>query len=339
MKHPLNEKTAQKGKKASNIVETIQVIFENRERILQDPDLENCTDNLIIFEQLLNDFEKNDRRSGQSRESASKYSAERDDSRNNLLTMLLEMMKSKIELFEKELSIAEKIQQKLIPEKIPEIPGYDLHAYYHPSKHVGGDYYDFHLTENGKFYFLIADVSGHGIPSSLVVSSMQAYIYAQIEAQKSISSLIENLNKYLIQTLLTGKFVTMFLGILDLESGGIKYINAGHNPPFILRKNGESEELKDGGPILGFFDVPFNSGGAKLDEGDILALYTDGVIEPMNKEDEEFGENRFLEVIHKNNNEPLIALTLRLFQKLREFCQGSPYQDDVTLLFIKKTGL
>jgi len=321
----------------NNIIDVIHSIMANKERILDDPDLDETAYDLTIYKSLITEFDLLDRRKNETEEQRKKYEDQRNDEKNILVSTLLDMMRSKIELFENELTIAEKIQKKLIPEKLPDIPGYELHAYYHPSKHVGGDYYDFHVTTEEKFYFLIADVSGHGIPSSLVVSSMQAYIYAQIEEQKSISSMIENLNRYLIHTLLAGKFVTMFLGVLDLKSGAIKYINAGHNPPFIIRKNGSVSGLKDGGPILGSFeDISFTTGSASLDNGDILALYTDGVVEPMNKQDEEFSEERFLSLVKERCDKPLIAIIIDLFRELREFCEGNPYQDDVTLLFIRK---
>lgn len=334
-----SDKTANIENSGRKILEIIDHIINNRERILAETDIEDTAKNFALFEQLINEFQKHNRRKYESEEEAQKFSELRNDKRNNTIRVLLDMMKSKIELFEKELSVAEKIQKKLIPAKIPEIPGYDLHAYYHPSRKVGGDYYDFFLSDDRKFYFLIADVSGHGIPSSLVVSSMQAYIYAQVEGKKSISSMIENLNSYLIQTLLAGKFVTMFLGVLNIDTGSIDYINAGHNPPCIINGKGEVRELKAGGPILGFFDdITFNTGKEVLQNGDLLALFTDGVIEQMNKDEEEFSHERFLSLIKENYNRPLLTITLELFKQLRLFCNGIPYQDDITLLMVKREG-
>lgn len=321
----------------NRILEIIENIIRNKDNILAETDIEETAKNFALFEQLINEFQKHDRRKDEAPEKAALYSELRSNDRNNTVQVLLDMMKAKIDVFEKELSLAEKIQKKLIPAKIPEIPGYDIHAYYHPSRKVGGDYYDFFLGEDKKFYFLIADVSGHGIPSSLVVSSMQAYIYAQVEEKRTISSMVENLNSYLIQTLLAGKFVTMFLGVLNINTGSLDYINAGHNPPCIINSDGEVRELTKGGPILGFFDdITFITGKDMLKDGDLLALYTDGVIEQMNKQEEEFSQERFIQLIINNQNKPLMSITLELFKQLRIFCDGTPYQDDITLMMLKR---
>ena len=323
----------------AEIVGIIQNILANKDTILHDPDLDEEPGHVHMFEELVGKFEQLDKRQFQSEEEQKAYETKRNAERNNLVSMLLETMRSKIELYEQELSIAERIQRKLIPEKPPDIPDYEIDAYYHPSKHIGGDYYDFHVTKDDRMYFVVADVSGHGIPSSLVVSSMQAYLYSQIEDQKSLNSMIKNLNRYLTTTMLAGKFVTLFVGCLELKSGIINYINAGHNPPYILRKSGESEQLTVGGPLLGMFDdVTFTSSYAHMRDGDILAAFTDGVIEAMNEEEEEFSEERLLGVVKENKDKPLRGIMLQVFKELRMFTNGQPYGDDVTLYFMRKNG-
>ncbi|MFC1477502.1 PP2C family protein-serine/threonine phosphatase [candidate division KSB1 bacterium] len=256
---------------------------------------------------------------------------------DNLVTLLFSMMRDKIDGFAKDLNIAETIQRNLIPEKVPVLDAYEFAAYYHPSHQVGGDYYDFYETEDDRLYFVLADVSGHGVPSSLVVASMQAFIFGQIIEQKSLHAMIKNLNHYLVNNTVSGKFVTLFIGCLEIKSGMLSYINAGHNPPFLLRKDGTVEELKNGGPLLGMFDdVSFTSGAVELKDDDILTVFTDGVTEAMNEEDDEFGEERFLEIVERDRRKPLLGIMLQLFKAIRLFCNGVPYGDDITLLLMRK---
>ena len=186
-------------------------------------------------------------------------------------------------------------------------------------------------------YFLISDVSGKGLPSSLIVASMKAYIIAQIQEKKSIRKLIKNLNNYLKETLTPDKFVTMFIGILDPKNGYIKYINAGHNPPVVLKNKKEIIELNKGGTVLGMFeDISFKIGHIQLSSGDILTLYTDGVVEAFNSYEEMFSEKRLLDIIKKEHERPLKQIIVSIFKELKKFCGYFPAQDDITLLFIRR---
>ncbi|MFC1730547.1 PP2C family protein-serine/threonine phosphatase [candidate division KSB1 bacterium] len=333
----MSTKTADGGD-SDSIHSVIQSILGNKKKILEDPDLATSVADMAIFDSLVTKFEQLDRRSDETEGKKSAYAAQRDSNQNKLIFSLLEMMKNKIELFENEMAIAEKIQKNLLPDKVPEIPGYEFEAYYAPSKHVSGDYYDFYQPDKERLYFLIADVSGHGVPSSLIVASMQAYLCAQIQEQKSLNAMIENLNDYLIETTLSSKFVTLFIGVIELSTGSITYINAGHNPPYIIGADNEVRELTGGGPLLGMFEnTLFSSGRAQLHDGEILVLFTDGVVEAMNREEEEFSEERFIKVIQREGHETLIKIMLQLFKEVRLFCDGVPYGDDITICFIRKT--
>ncbi|MCP4724401.1 MAG: serine/threonine-protein phosphatase, partial [bacterium] len=132
-------------------------------------------------------------------------------------------------------------------------------------------------------------------------------------------------------------FVTLFLGGLQINTGTLTYINAGHNPPYIIRNNGKVDSLDPGGPVVGIInEAKYTSGYAKLGEGDILACYTDGIVEAMNKNDTLFSERRFINIIKGERDKHLIRIMLKLFNELQKFCAGIPYGDDVTLLFLRK---
>ena len=326
-----------KTDREDRIKEIIEEILYSRDTILEEHSIYTTAFNLSKFESLLKDFEKYDRRRGESEEIKKKFRDKRDLERNRIISLLIQIMKNKIDFFEYELSIARKIQKRLLPQKAPEIEGYDIQGIYCPSRQIGGDYYDLYNTNEGIMYFLISDVSGKGLPSSLIVSSMKAYINAQIQEKKSINILTKNLNNYLTETLIPDKFATMFIGELDLKKGYVKYINAGHNPPYILRDEKEIIELKEGGTILGMFkDLSFETGRIQLSSGDILALYTDGVVEAFNSHEEVFSEKRLIDVIKKEHKKPLKKIIASIFRELKEFCGYIPPQDDITLLFIRK---
>lgn len=319
-----------------NLSEMIRCLLDNREKFLTDVDLFESKADRLSFQRLVDEFEEyyyKDKSAADLQKKTSKIIKSRSD----LITRLLCMMKDKIELIEKDMSVAEDIQRNLIPDQVPKIDGYDIAAYYHPSRQVGGDYYDFFPIGDNRLYFLIADVAGHGVPSSLVVSSMDAYIWGQIQEEKSLYFIVENLNKFFVKTMIGGKFVTLFLGGLQINTGTLTYINAGHNPPYIIRKNGKVDSLDPGGPVVGMInEAKYTTGYTDLGEGDILACYTDGIVEAMNKHDTLFSDRRFINIIKKEKERHLIRIMLSLFNELQKFCDGIPYGDDVTLLFIRK---
>jgi len=319
----------------SYLAEIIFRLLEDRKKYLLDVDFEENPAEKQLFDKLVGSFYEHYTKRIKEKDFA--YVPVEEYEKCNLVSMLFMLMQKKIELYERELVVAEDIQRNLIPDKVPKINGYDLAAYYHPCKHIGGDYYDFYQISHNRLYFVVGDVAGHGIPSSLIVSSMQAFIYSQIQEEKSLHALIGNLNEYLIKTLITGRYTTLFIGSLAVNTGALNYINAGHNPPIIVRKNGEIEKLTKGGPLVGMIDgISYISGYTELQDGDLLAIMTDGVVEAMNEKDEEFSEERFIEIVKNEFDKPLLGIMLKLFNELRKHCNGVPYADDITLLFLKK---
>ena len=254
-----------------NIQELISLILNKKEDILEDHSIDDTVHKLGNFESLLDIFDKFDRRKEESDEIREKFKSKRDSKKNSLLATLLDTMRNKIDFFEQEMNIAREIQKNMVPREMPFAEGFDIQGFYQPSRQVGGDYYDMFATNDGMLYFVMSDVSGKGLPSSLVVASMQAYISAGVKNRKPLPDLLYELNNFLTEKLISEKYVTFFMGVLNLNDGYVQYINAGHNPPYIIKNNGsEIVELTNGGPILGMFeDISYITGSAMLGSGDL----------------------------------------------------------------------
>ncbi|MFC1514037.1 PP2C family protein-serine/threonine phosphatase [candidate division KSB1 bacterium] len=326
-------------KDRQKIVEIISDIFNSENSISGEHDIHETAFRLEKFEKLLDEFEKHDRRKSESEDRHKQYSEVRNNEKNELIKSLVEQMREKISFFENELDVARDIQQKMVPRDIPSIGNFTFYGYYQPCRQVGGDYYDYIKTKNGKVFFMIGDVSGKGLPSSLIVACLQAYLQAEVHNRRAITSLITDLNQYLTEKLINEKYVTFFIGLLDPKTNIIKYINAGHNPPILIRngKSGSVKELKKGGPILGMFmDAQYSAGQTKLAEGDLLVLFTDGIVEAFNYDEEEFSEERLIEILRSQIDRPLDKLTDHIREKLDEFCEYQPPGDDLTLFLLKR---
>ncbi len=245
------------------------------------------------------------------------------------------------ERLEEELNIARSIQNRLLPSTFPNISGYDIHGLNIPSKQVGGDYFDIIPVGQDQLIFSIADVSGKGMPAALLMSNLQAGLHMLCEEDYNLAEITFRLNNLVYKNTAIERYITFFLLKLDLKSGLFEYVNAGHNPPYQLHADkGSLEELETGGIILGFMkNAEYEMGKGKLNQDDVLVLFTDGVTECMNTKDEEFGEKRLEEIIRqeaakrgcRDFNEFLV-------RQLHAFALGRAQSDDITVLTVKKTG-
>jgi PAS domain S-box-containing protein len=213
---------------------------------------------------------------------------------------LLEEEKKFIKVQE-ELRLARDIQQHLLPETPPDIPGYDIAALNIPAKEVGGDYYDFIKISDDKLFFCLGDVSGKGIPAALLVANLQASLHSQSFITHSPRECVRNSNKLIHQNTDFNKFITLFYGLLDTAGGQIIYCNGGHDQPVFMAPGREIKELKTGGIPLGFMaDYEYAEEAVSFDDGNLLVLYSDGITEAMNEQEEEFGLERLNTVIKQN---------------------------------------
>ena len=329
--------------KPVKIQEIVSDILDNENVILEDHDIYSTVGKLNKFEFLVTNFEKYDRRKHEDEGEKNKYQDIRNTDKNTMAANLLGMMKDKISNFENELNIARKIQAKLMPQKTLSFTGYDICTSYIPSKQVSGDYYDFYHLNDGNLLLIISDVSGKGIPSSLTVAGMKAYIKAQVEENKPIDILIKNLNHYLVETLIPEAFVTMFVGKIDIERSTFTYINAGHNPPVILKSGSKAIKLTEGGTILGMFEgLSYKTGEVQFSKQDILTLYTDGITEAFNSNKEEFSLERLENIIKSKYDKSLVEINNSILEEINMFRGNDPLQDnilmldDITLILIRK---
>jgi sigma-B regulation protein RsbU (phosphoserine phosphatase) len=238
----------------------------------------------------------------------------------------------------KELSQAGEIQRRLLPAAAPRVPGLDLAGYNLPCRTVGGDYYDFFRLPDGKLILVVGDVAGKGMPAAMLMSSLQARLQILVETDNSPAGIVSRLNRSISGNCPDNRFITFFLAIIEPSSGEMRYCNAGHNPPLIVKSGGLTEKLEGGGIILGILPIAqYSEHSTRLDSGDTLVLYSDGVSEAMpGGSDEEFGELRIAMAILNRASQSSANLIGGVIEDLQAWCAGSPYADDVTLLIAKK---
>ncbi|HMQ67779.1 MAG TPA: PP2C family protein-serine/threonine phosphatase [Ignavibacteria bacterium] len=242
---------------------------------------------------------------------------------------------------ENELKIAREIQLALLPNIIPEIPGYDIAGENIPALQVGGDYYDIIKLTDTKTALVIADVSGKGTPASLLMANIQSAVHSYLklytEIDFDIAKVTEKINELIYENTSSEKFITFFWGILDSARNTFEYINAGHNPPYLLHKN-KIIPLSEGGFMIGILDfgINYEVGKINLEKDDVLVFYTDGVTEAMDKSGEEFGDDRLTDIM-KNCRECSSKKILEVLNhSLVEFAVDTPQYDDITAIVLKK---
>ncbi len=244
-----------------------------------------------------------------------------------------ELEKQKIE---QELSVAGSIQRKIIPESLPEISGYDLAGINIPSKEVGGDYYDCKKLLDGRYAFVIADVAGKGVPAALLVSSLNAALNAYLESNFILNDIAFKLNKMIFSATPPDKYITFFIALLTPQTGELEILNAGHNPIYLLRKSGEIKELTTGGLAFGMLDMdlPFESEKLFLESGEKLLLYTDGIPEAMNENEDVYEDQRLIDFFKLKNFENAKLFIDELMSDIKSHTGSTPQSDDITALYL-----
>jgi sigma-B regulation protein RsbU (phosphoserine phosphatase) len=228
---------------------------------------------------------------------------------------------------------AQRIQQSILPQRIPQYAGFDIWGRTVPAEIVSGDFYDFIPVSDSILGVAIADGSGHGLPAALVVRDIYMGLRMATDRDFKIIRTLEKLNHIIHRGRLTTKFVSLFYG--ELETGGILiYSNAGHNPPFVLKANGKFEDLFHGGPVLGPTpDASYTRGFAKLDPGDLLCLYSDGVVEAHNRHDEEFGLDRLKRMAKASRTHSAEEIGREVLARVARW--GRKGEDDRTVVIVK----
>ena len=240
------------------------------------------------------------------------------------------------ERLDKELQVAAEIQKLLIPQTIPQSSFLEIAAEYIPCKEVGGDFYDIIKLDDDRFIFVVADVSGKGIPGALVVSNMQATLRAFLEYSDDLLSVVSRLNETIIRQTTTDRFITFFIGIYDHKKSSFTYINAGHNPPLLVNKKGEMQELKTGGIFIGFMPWEYEIAEISFNKDDTLVMYTDGLVEAMDSDEEEFQMTGLKKTIKDSLSMNSEELKEEIFKRVNDHIGAVPLSDDFTLLISRR---
>ena len=241
-------------------------------------------------------------------------------------------------LLVQDLERAAEIQRRLLPGAAPRLAGFDIAGYNAPCRTVGGDYFDFLHYPDGYVGVFIGDVSGKGMSAALLMSSLQARVQVLFEARGGLAEQVVRLNRITAGNCLNECFVTLFAAILDPTTGRIVYCNAGHNPPLIVHKNDAVERLPATGLILGVKpDAEYEEGSCVLNQEDLLVLFSDGLTEACSVEaDEEFGEERLVELLKRERHKPAAEIIECIKQVLMSFTGSAPPADDITVVLARR---
>ena len=237
---------------------------------------------------------------------------------------------------DKELEYAKQIQLSVLPTNFPKNEDYGIFAQMIAAKEVGGDFYDFYKLNDTIVAFLVADVSGKGIPAAMFMMTAKTILKDLAESGMAVNDIFVKANEKLCENNESGMFVTVWMGMLDLATGNLKYANAGHNPPLVIHKNGEGEYLRTrAGFVLGGMEgVRYRINEMTLDPGDRIFLYTDGVTEATNAEEELYGEERLIAFMNQNRTVEAKKLLVALKADIDEFAGEAPHFDDITMLML-----
>jgi serine phosphatase RsbU (regulator of sigma subunit) len=240
-------------------------------------------------------------------------------------------------IMQRDLSQAAEIQGRMLPDEAPRVPGADLAGFNAACRTVGGDYYDFFPYTGSRVGLALGDVSGKGMPASLMMMALHARVQVLAENPGDLAAFMTRLNKATCAKCPANRFITFFFSVLDAATGELAFANAGHNPPIVIRASGESQMLEGGGPVLGVLPIaPYSEQREHLGPGDVLVLYSDGVTEANNANFDEFGEERFIEVLKRHRHEPAAGIVVAVTNALGEFAAGAPQADDITLVVAKR---
>jgi sigma-B regulation protein RsbU (phosphoserine phosphatase) len=236
-----------------------------------------------------------------------------------------------------ELRLASRIQSDLLPKEPPKIPGYDIAGRSIPAQMVGGDYFDFIGMEGGRLALCLGDVSGKGLPASLLMANVQATLRGQTLLSPSARECIHRANRLLYQSTSSEKFVTLFYGILDPDCHTLCFSNAGHENPFLLSETRDPARLSEGGVVLSIMeDFPFEEKTIPLTPGDIMVVFSDGITEAINPSQELFGEERLAALLQQHRGESAAEIIESIIRGVKQHAAAAPQMDDMTIIVVKR---
>jgi sigma-B regulation protein RsbU (phosphoserine phosphatase) len=255
-----------------------------------------------------------------------------------LLILLILVLGDHISM-KRDIEIAREIQRWLVPRRAPDVPGVDIAFATRPAKTIGGDYFDvFRRAVDGPLLLAVADVSGKSVPAAMLMATFQGGLRALAGASGSLSELGGGLNRQVCANSQNGRFTTAFLAELDPATGALNYICAGHNPPILKREDGSLERLKSDNIPLGIeLKENYKTGTTQLEPHDLLVIYTDGVTEARNEDQEEFGDDRLVTLVQIAGDERSALTLANIMRNLDEFVGAAPQHDDITCLVVRRS--
>jgi sigma-B regulation protein RsbU (phosphoserine phosphatase) len=244
------------------------------------------------------------------------------------------------QIMQRELTRAARIQRGLLPREVPTVSGYGIAGYQDQSRDVGGDLYDYAALPDGELLFLVADVSGKGMGAALLMSNLLAafrmlYSESQIDLRRVVRQVSAQMHRFTASDM----FATLFVAILNPETNTVEYINAGHNPPMLIRADASIVELDPGGVMIGAFpSMEWEQKRVTMEPGDVLVAFTDGVTEATRGDETQYGEERLRKLLLENRDMEPSDLCARIKQDINTFVEEAPQSDDITTLILKREG-
>jgi sigma-B regulation protein RsbU (phosphoserine phosphatase) len=277
-----------------------------------------------------------------------------------IFTVLLSSLKRAVEhektaiqnRIQHDLKVAQEVQAGMFPRYLPPMATLEYAGECRPAIGIAGDYYDFLPIGTGRLGIAIGDLAGKGLPAALLMASLQGILRSEATGRdQPIETIATNLNRLMCVSMGAPRYATLFYGQYDDSSRVLTFVNAGHNPPLLLRcqppakteapsigksHDCQMERLLKGGTVLGVFpDAAYQSGAVRLEPGDLLILYTDGITEAVNDREEEFGEQRLVAVLAGQGNQSAAEILARVFDEVARFTNGAKPEDDMTLAFVR----
>jgi sigma-B regulation protein RsbU (phosphoserine phosphatase) len=236
---------------------------------------------------------------------------------------------------EREFAMAQEVQMALLPTSFKPGSYFDVAGQSIPTRYVGGDFYDLITLDDRRAAFVLGDVSGKGISAALLASMAQGVLQAQLFSGLPLDEIVTSLNKVVVRNSAANRFITLFCSILD-DQGNFTFVNAGHNPPVLVRADGSKELLSSDAIVVGAFDfAEYSSSQVKLNSGDVVAVFTDGVTEAVDASNEMFGDERVEELIKVNRHLGAEEIKDIVFKEVLAYTRGLPQGDDITMIVLK----
>jgi serine phosphatase RsbU (regulator of sigma subunit)/pSer/pThr/pTyr-binding forkhead associated (FHA) protein len=236
---------------------------------------------------------------------------------------------------EEDMRKAAEIQRRLLPDEAPRVEGYGLAGSNRPCHTIGGDYFDY-LVDQGHLHMALGDVSGKGTSAALIMTVLRAAVRAHW-TEFAPAEAVARINRTVCQNVPEGKYATFVMARLDPATGVLSYVNAGHNPPLLIKADGSTVELTEGGTVLGMFTaIVYTEASVTMQPGDALVIFSDGVTETWDHSGAEFGEQRLAQVVVRGRSLDADALQMRILSELDDFAKGAKATDDRTLIVLKR---